>query len=280
MQAHIAGEVTSLAFCYRIECADGTIQGFTSWNEDFTFDGQLYKGNTVSAPTTIKSSIGTGVDNLELGGAVSSDLITEERLRTGRYDDAKLDVFVVSPLDLAMGMIVLFSGYVGDVQWTDSGFVAEARSLMQRTVQEVGIICMPTCRAELGDSACGVNLGGLTVGGDPIQVDGEVTDNISRRVFESDDLIDLPDGHFNVGKVHWLSGANEGLSMEVKTSLDGAVELQLEMPYDIEKGDHFRITAGCDGRPATCRDKFDNIVRFRGEPHIPGADATIRVVND
>ena len=37
-------------------------------------------------------------------------------------------------------------------------------------------------------------------------------------------------------------------------------------------GDAFAVTAGCDKRFATCRDRFANAANFRGFPHIPGND--------
>ena len=41
-------------------------------------------------------------------------------------------------------------------------------------------------------------------------------------------------------------------------------------------GDTFAVTAGCDKRFATCHDRFDNVVNFRGFPHIPGNDFVVR----
>ena len=37
-------------------------------------------------------------------------------------------------------------------------------------------------------------------------------------------------------------------------------------------GDRFRVSAGCDKRADTCRQKFSNFLNFRGFPHIPGDD--------
>jgi uncharacterized phage protein (TIGR02218 family) len=44
------------------------------------------------------------------------------------------------------------------------------------------------------------------------------------------------------------------------------------MPRPIEVGDTFDITAGCDKRLETCRDRFSNVVNFGGFPHMPGND--------
>ena len=41
-------------------------------------------------------------------------------------------------------------------------------------------------------------------------------------------------------------------------------------------GDALALTAGCDRRFATCRDRFGNAANFRGFPHIPGNDFVLR----
>jgi uncharacterized phage protein (TIGR02218 family) len=48
------------------------------------------------------------------------------------------------------------------------------------------------------------------------------------------------------------------------------------MPEPIAAGDTFIVTAGCDKRFETCRDRFNNIVNYRGFPHIPGNDFVTR----
>ena len=54
-------------------------------------------------------------------------------------------------------------------------------------------------------------------------------------------------------------------------------ELWQAMPQPIAPGDTFIVTAGCDKRFATCRDRFTNVVNFRGFPHIPGNDFVVRL---
>ena len=49
------------------------------------------------------------------------------------------------------------------------------------------------------------------------------------------------------------------------------------MPEPIAAGDTFAVTAGCDKRFATCRDRFANAVNFRGFPHIPGNDFVVQL---
>lgn len=83
-------------------------------------------------------------------------------------------------------------------------------------------------------------------------------------------------GYFTYGVVKWITGANAGLSMEVKSFSPGSVTLGMPMPHPIAVGDTYTITAGCDKQFGTCRDRWHNIIHFRGQPYIPGPDAILR----
>jgi hypothetical protein len=104
---------------------------------------------------------------------------------------------------------------------------------------------------------------------------GTVVDVIDRTTFTA--AIDEPraaDGWFAGGVLTWETGANAGRSIEVKawTQETDEIELFLPMGYAIQSGDAFRIHPGCDKRLDTCIDRFANVLNFRGEPYLPGAD--------
>ena len=96
--------------------------------------------------------------------------------------------------------------------------------------------------------------------------------------FSANGLDRFDDGWFRAGKLAFTSGANDGLSVEVKNHRnDGAVTIELwqVMPEPIAAGDTFVISAGCDKRFQTCHERFNNIINFRGFPHIPGNDFVV-----
>lgn len=104
---------------------------------------------------------------------------------------------------------------------------------------------------------------------------GTVVEVTDRAVFTA--TIDEPravDGWFAGGVLTWESGANTGRSIEVKgwAQATGEIELFLPMGYAIAAGDLFRIHPGCDKRLETCIARFANVLNFRGEPYVPGAD--------
>lgn len=86
------------------------------------------------------------------------------------------------------------------------------------------------------------------------------------------------DDWYTGGLVTFLTGANAGLSMEVRkwTNATLLLELFLPMTFPIDPGDRFIVYAGCNKTLDACRDKFDNVLNFRGEPYVPGNDHLFR----
>lgn len=107
-----------------------------------------------------------------------------------------------------------------------------------------------------------------------------VTDN---RLFTLVYGGDAPDGLLTGGLISFPinespTPANAGLKMEVKawTGATRTIELFLPMAFAVAPGDQVTVSAGCDKSVAVCRDSFDNILNFRGEPFVPGNDLLFR----
>jgi len=100
-----------------------------------------------------------------------------------------------------------------------------------------------------------------------------VTDTRNFTLADCDEPVD----HWKLGTVEFKDGNNAGRSMEVKQNISsGRIELYLPMPAVVSAGNTVVVTAGCQRRVTTdCRDRFNNIFNFRGEPYMPGRDAII-----
>ena len=273
MSSHLQGEVLSLATCWKLTREDGTVMGFTDHDVDLTYNGVTYQADTGFTPTDIDSSAALNVDNLEVAGLLTSTSIQDADIEAGLYDNAQVEIFLLrwdEAPTFASGAVILRRGYIGEIRLREGQFVAEVRGLTEALQQTVGDLYGPACRADLGDARCQVSLAAFTKSGTV----SAVTD---RRDFTSS-LTSDPDGWFDYGLLTWTSGANSGYSMEVKryTQSGGRFELQLKMPYDVQPGDGFNVYAGCDKTLTTCRDRFANVINFRGEPHLPGMDELMR----
>lgn len=70
------------------------------------------------------------------------------------------------------------------------------------------------------------------------------------------------------GVLTWTTGNNAGLSYPVKGQDATSIELFIPTMANIQPGDNFSVTAGCDKTFETCKLKFSNAVNFGGFPHI------------
>lgn len=83
---------------------------------------------------------------------------------------------------------------------------------------------------------------------------------------------------FDGGTITFTSGLNNGLSFEVKAYVPGQITLYQALPFLAATGNTYSLVQGC-GKDlyADCRDRFNNVVNFRGEPFVPGFDRMVQV---
>jgi uncharacterized phage protein (TIGR02218 family) len=274
LQAHLDSGTTTLAWCWRIERADGVVFGFTDHDRPLEFGGVTYEPESGFAASEIRSGTDLAVDAQEAEGVLTSETITETDILDGRWDNAAVEVWRVNWSAVSQ-RVLMRRGAIGQVRRGKLAFVAEVRSLAHVLNQTVGRTFQYACDAELGDARCGVDLEDPAYKGT-----GSVVALTGDRSFTAS--ADFAAGLFTLGRLTWTSGANAGRAAEV-TSHDvvvGARRLTLlEAPVrSIAVGNDFVVRAGCD-KLESCRDRFANVVNFRGFPHVPGQDTVIRYPN-
>jgi uncharacterized phage protein (TIGR02218 family) len=273
LQAKLDGGVTTLCRCWLIARQDGVTQGFTDHDEDIVLGEVTCRAGTGLTGSEITQKHGLAVDSSELAGALADDTLNEDDLAAGRYDAASVELWLVDWSEPAL-RVLMAKGTLGEVRRDGAVFTAELNGLSQKLAQDTGRIYTAICSADLGDSRCALDLTSAAFRGA-----GTVTAVTATSTLRADGLGDFDDGWFTGGKLSFTSGANAGLSVEVKLHRAGAdvmLDLWQAMPQPIAPGDAFIVTAGCDKRFATCHDRFNNVVNFRGFPHIPGNDFIVR----
>jgi uncharacterized phage protein (TIGR02218 family) len=271
LAAELSGGETTLCRCWRIRRADGVELGFTDHDRTLGFDGLDFAPETGLTPTDMERSLGLSVDNMEAAGALRSDSLTEADILAGRYDGAEVAQWLVDWRDVSRRLKV-FEGRAGEIRRGEAGFEMELVGLSELLNRPLGRVYQRLCDAELGDARCGVDVSGV------LAADGTVARAQSTRRLEiAGDAAARPAGFFSLGRIEWSSGANAGRSDAVRAHHGQAggvmvVELWNAAPEPVQAGDAFVLRAGCDKTAATCRDKFSNLVNFRGFPLMPGED--------
>ncbi|MEZ5691478.1 MAG: DUF2163 domain-containing protein [Rickettsiales bacterium] len=265
---HIAGEVTTLATCWKLTRRDGVNFAFTDHDLDINVESVIYKAASGFTPSAIQNTDSLNVDNLDIEGVLSSENIEEKDIMAGLYDFAEIEIFMVNYSDLTQGKLKLRRGWLGEVAIRSSQFVVEVRGLTQRLSQKFGELYSASCRASFTDSRCKLDAASFTVS-------GSVTFVTSNQEFFDSTRLESS-GIYNFGKISFTSGDNSGLSMELKEFISGGrIILVLPMPYLVSVGDSYNMTQGCDKTLSTCINRYSNAINFRGEPHVPGIDSML-----
>lgn len=265
LKAHLDGEATTICHCWRVTRRDGVVIGFTDHDRDLGFDGTSFLAASGFAASDSEQGAGLGAEADEVAGGFSSAAIDEKDLAAGRYDGARVELFLVNWAAPDQHML-LNVREIGEVVRAGGQFRAELRSLAHTLNQPQGRLYNRRCDASLGDGRCRVNLAGW-------RGEGAVVEMIDRSRLLVSGLAAFADGFFRQGRIAFSGGLVAEVDGHGRRD-DGSVVFSLWLPLeeDVEPGRAFTVTAGCDKTFATCRKRFANQRNFRGFPHVPGSD--------
>jgi uncharacterized phage protein (TIGR02218 family) len=151
LTSHLAGSVTTLAVCWRVERSDGVLILGTEHDADITIaegdspgdsPGNPYAGTYYARAgitgSNVRSTSDMSVDNMEVQGAINNgDLaivdLSAADIEAGLFDDAAVTLFLVNWEAPDDGQIVLRTGNIGEISRTAEGnYKTELRGLAQR----------------------------------------------------------------------------------------------------------------------------------------------------
>ena len=273
--AHLATGTTTVARCWALTRVDGQVMGFTDHDADIVFTGVTFRADTGLTATALQQTTGLALDNSEGLGALSDLSVTEADIAAGRYDGAEVQAWLVNWADPSE-RVLQFRGRIGEVTRVAGAFRAELAGLSEALNTAQGSVYQTPCTAVLGDSACGVDLN------DPAFSATGTVDAVEEQKQLTVSGLSAHDGNwYRRGRLTVTSGAAAGLVGVIKADsrVGGihTVELWESLRAEIAPGDTVRLDAGCNKRRSTCRDKFSNILNFRGFPDIPGDNKLLTI---
>lgn len=260
-------DLACLAFCWRLERRDGVTIGLTSHDRDLRIGGILYHAAPGLVPSAVTQGTSLEGQNMDLKGALTSDAISEVDLAAGRWDGASLSLHLTewtNPGDL---WLELSRGELGAVEREGAQFTAELMGPATVLNRPVALETSASCRAQLGDAACRVDLAGVR--------------RLARISGGSAETVTVAGGGlvssaYAFGTLRWLTGANAGRTQLIVNNDAAQVHLTDAPPFANSTGCLVLLTQGCDKSMTTCSGRFANAVNFRGEPYLPGNDLLTR----
>lgn len=273
--AQLLEESTTWANCVHVVDANGNEVRYTDHDREIVVNrtgdplgiNGTYEPVNALTGSSLHSTADMSVDNQESDVTLEDLGITASDIRAGLYDDVRVTLFRVNWRTPNDSGFILKHGPLGHKQLSGRGVATvELRGLTQYLQTTIVQTYSAACRADLGDSHCQFNLASVTITGTVSTVTS------ARLSFTSGDVVGSPNtaGYWTGGLVTFLTGNNATYRREVRSDNgSGGIVLFEPLPADIQVGDTFTIYPGCDKALSTCKNKFNNVINFRGEPFIP-----------
>lgn len=290
--AELQSDQTSLAFLWTIEMADGRVIRGTEHDLDITLPAtgdspELYGGTYFAEANItlgdIQSTTDLSVDNLSVDGAMPDKTqatspvtytvldVTVDDIESGLLDLAPVTILICSWRNPSHGFWIAKKGSLGAINRDSDGkYTTEVRGLTQALAQTIIRTFSVSCNAvEFGDARCKFNVAAHTQ-------TGHVTAVTNREEFTVS--VPSPGAPFSFvgGKLTFTSGRNKNFFREVKVdplANAGVVEFWEQFPEDVQIGDAFALSIGCDRQYLSCK-AYGNLANWRGfGVFIPGVNA-------
>lgn len=255
--------------CVKIKRTDNVTIGLTELDKNLTIGGVTYVSAAGYSPSTYSSNSTMSVNHADIEGLLGFAGVTREQIRAGLYDFASIELFIYD-FEIESVVKTLAVGNWGESQLLDGSYKAEFRSLSQRMQQSVGKLYTAHCSADLGDEKCKIDLTPL--------VRTSALTAVNSRLTILDTARNEVDDYWRGGVITFISGDNEYRSFEISSSRsDGTLILFLPLAFPGQVGDQYIIKPGCDKMLDTCKTRYNNVVNFRGFPHVPGTMEILRI---
>lgn len=261
-KSRLADEGTFLCRLWFIKLVNGTEFYFTDRPTDVDYNGKTWVSNPGITISAIRNSVEGGFQNAEVNLALNDAQISELSVRRGAIDKASFFIDALHYRNPAAGVMPLFAGQFNDITLSDRGHCTVAvTGTNNRGEVFVGEYYSQRCRNIFGDSRCRMDLEALK---------GAFTVNVPTADFYNftHDRTDAVD-HWRFGTVKWLTGDNAGTLSEVRKNSAGEVFLASPVNWPIKPGDTGELRPGCSNYRTECRERWNNVLNYRGEPDVP-----------
>lgn len=282
MFAKLVRNKTRYTECVKITRVDGQVYRFTAHDVAIRLrepDGEYYEYKSANAfsLTSLETSAGLVVSNMDIDGIIDDDDISAQDLKRGFFDNANVELFIAYWADQAIRMLPLRTSWVGETVVKGQKYKVDLRGIAQRLAQTFVQATSLECRYTFCDggvdgakppSKCTLNEADYTS-------DFTVTSVESRDIFS----VSIPPadhgGVYQWGKARFTSGNNAGSLMEILRQWENRVQLFLPLPLSISVGDTVSLVRGCNKSWGACT-AFGNGINFGGEPFLSGSDMLTR----
>lgn len=169
-----------------------------------------------------------------------------------------ISIFDISAPD---NCTIIYRGYICNYQDNGNNDISlSIISLMKKLINPIGNFYSQTCRASLGDHECKFNLNN-------VKFTGTAREILSTDCFIGDHQKQIAD-YFKFGMIKFTTGLNKDQIYSIKYENNGTIYCFSSFKSEVQNNDSYEIYAGCNKSFNTCKNKFNNVINFQGEPFI------------
>lgn len=278
MKDYLKQTATNNAFFMDIVCKNGDVVRINSTDRDIETDIRLIPKETDQPPFIYKAggyipseysySSDGSVQKLDITGLAQEGYFDKKLIMNNFYEGAEIFISLCNYKDLSIGQVKISRGFIGNFEIDSNGkFTCEYRGFSQKMNNSTAKLYSYDCRAKLFDGQCKVKESNY------IEI-SSITKKVDSLTFQINSLHNEPEYYIG-GKIIFTSGRAKQLSSQIRVARrisEQVIEVEIMKPMSItpEKNDSLNIRPGCDKKLSTCKNKFNNVENFRGEPYVPG----------
>jgi hypothetical protein len=155
MQTALNRNAVAVATLMEIERTDGTVFRLTNNDADLSFDGNTWDSSVPFTIGAVTHGSQLAVDNTEITLSTKGTVLSLTDFKAGRFQKAKVKIFLVDLQDLTSGDVIMHEGWIGAVSLNEFDHVEiTVFGLMKIMDFEIGRVYQPQCDADFGDRRC------------------------------------------------------------------------------------------------------------------------------
>lgn len=254
---------------FTVTLVDGQQLFLSSSSEPMEYGGNVFIASPGVTLSAIRNSINADTQTATAELIYDPRAVTAELVRRGGLDGATFKAVQVHSDDTGAGEMLLFSGYIDDVDFADLKCEVNLTGYSSR--QGAGLIgeaYSERCRNVFGDSRCKYPV-------DTVSQEFTVgAQGTSAQAFYAYGLTPVEPGFWDFGTVKFTEGLNKGRVYDMTVQGEQVV-ITNPVAYPISVGDVGILRPGCSKFRAECVGKWDNLINMNAEPDVPNLTAGV-----
>lgn len=273
LEEHLHTGTSFLIFdLYEVTLTSGRVLRWTDCEIDLQHDGKTYERGPLFKREKTKQTLGIAKDVLSFHMYVTKDDAIDgtpvlRMAQSGALDGATMVLYsaflddnarVIDTIELFQGTMAVTEIRSLDIQLKIKPKTATLSAVLPNRLY------YPSCPYTLFSEACGLDREQFKIRATIRAVDDTtITLNISK-----------PADWFGSGILTFRSGVLRDTSVSIVASKGNTVRVPLPFIVPPSPGDSVELLPGCHKTREECREKFDNVERWRGTPFVPRKEET------